>query len=286
MVRTMTRRTPLSIPLQRRVLLPFLALFVSAFISAIAHGQAQPAFGQAGAPATSVLEVAAIKPVKNPGPDMQDRTDGRRLTARNVTVRDLIMMGYEIDPGQIADGPAWMATDEYDIDAEAVEGVDLDNEREEEKLLRELLADRFKLTFHREQRIRAVYLLVVTKNGPKLKPANPAEVENSACERPGACNFTKRTLVDFARFMQFVVLDRPVVDRTGIAGTFDFSLKWTPDESQFSRLGLVFRPPAEDSSLLPPLFEAIQEQLGLKLEPEKIPAEVLVIDHVERPTEN
>jgi uncharacterized protein (TIGR03435 family) len=86
--------------------------------------------------------------------------------------------------------------------------------------------------------------------------------------------------------MQFVVLDRPVVDRTGIAGAFDFSLKWTADESQFSRLGFLVRPPAEDSSLPPPLFEAIQEQLGLKLEPVKAPAEVLVIDRVERPTEN
>lgn len=286
MVCTMTRRTPLSIPLQRRVLLPFLALFVSAFISAIAHGQAQPAFGQAGAPATSVLEVAAIKPVKNPGPDMQDRTDGRRLAARNVTVRDLIMMGYELDPGQIADGPAWMATDEYDIDAEAVEGVQLDDQQKEEMLLKEVLADRFKLTFHHEQRTLAVYILVVAKSGPKLKPAGPGEVENSGCERLGVCNFRNRTLSNFARFMQFVVLDRPVVDKTGIAGAFDFSLKWAPDESQFSRLGLRFRPPAEDSSLPPPLFEAIQEQLGLKLEPQKIPTEVLVIDHVERPTEN
>jgi uncharacterized protein (TIGR03435 family) len=179
-----------------------------------------------------------------------------------------------------------MATDEYDIDAEAVEGVQLDDQQKEEMLLKDLLADRFKLTFHYEQRTLAVYLLVVTKNGSNLKHADPDEVENSSCERPGTCNFRKRTLSNFARFMQFVVLDRPVVDRTGIAGEFDFSLKWTPDESQFSRLGLRFRPPAEDSSLPPPLFEAIQEQLGLKLEPAKAPAEVLVIDHVERPSEN
>ena len=241
-----------------------------------------PAFGQA---ATPVLEVAAIKPVKNPSPNVQDRTDGRHLYARNVTVRDLIMMGYELDFGQIANGPAWMATDEYDIDAEAVEGVDLNSEQKEEILLRELLADRFKLTFHHEQRPLAVYLLVVAKSGPKLKSADPQGVENSGCEHPGICTFKKRTLSDFARFMQFVVLDRPVVDKTGIAGAFDFTLRWTPDESQFSRLGIFYRPPAEDSSL-PPLFEAIQEQLGLKLEPVKAPVDALVIDHVERPTEN
>jgi uncharacterized protein (TIGR03435 family) len=86
--------------------------------------------------------------------------------------------------------------------------------------------------------------------------------------------------------MQFVVLDRPVVDKTGIAGAFDFTLRWSPDESQFSRLGIFYRPPAEDSSLPPPLFEAIQEQLGLKLEPVKAPVDALVIDHIERPTAN
>jgi uncharacterized protein (TIGR03435 family) len=247
---------------------------------------APPAFGQAAAPATPVLEVAAIKPVKNPSPNVQDRTDGRHLHARNVTVRDLIMMGYELDPGQIANGPGWMATDEYDIDAEAIEGVDLNDEQKEEMLFRELLADRFKLTFHHEQRPLAVYLLVVAKGGPKLKSADPQGVENSGCEHPGICMFKKRTLSDFARFMQFVVLDRPVVDKTGIAGAFDFTLRWSPDESQFSRLGIFYRPPAEDSSLPPPLFEAIQEQLGLKLEPVKAPVDALVIDHIERPTAN
>jgi uncharacterized protein (TIGR03435 family) len=75
------------------------------------------------------------------------------------------------------------------------------------------------------------------------------------------------------------------VDKTGIAGEFDFSLNWTPDESQFSRMGILPRSPG-DNATAPTLFEAIQEQLGLKLEPEKIPADALLIDHVERPTEN
>ena len=196
------------------------------------------------------------------------------------------MMGYELDPGQIANGPAWMTTDEYDIDAEAIEGVDLNNEQKEEILFQELLAGRFKLTFHHEQRPLAVYLLLAAKGGPKLKSADPQGVENSGCEHPGICTFKKRTLSDFARFMQFVVLDRPVVDETGIAGAFDFTLKWTPDESQFSRLGIFYRPPAEDSSLQPPLFEAIQEQLGLKLVAAKGPVDVIVVDHIERPTAN
>jgi uncharacterized protein (TIGR03435 family) len=267
-----------------RIALPLVAALIFVFSST--HIHARSPVGSPSQSASPVLEVATIKPVKIPNPNnMHDRTDGRRLFARNITLKDLIMIGYEVDPGQIADGPGWIATDEYDIDAEAVEGIQLDDQREEERLLRELLADRFKLVFHHEQRTLAAYRLVVAKNGSRLKTADPRGIENSGCEHPGACNFTKRTLPDFARFMQFVVLDRPVMDETRIAGTFDFSLRWAPDESQFSRLGLLIRPPSEGSNA-PPLFDAIQEQLGLKLEPVKAPVDVLVIDHVERPSEN
>ena len=152
-------------------------------------------------------------------------------------------------------------------------------------MAQKLLEDRFQLKFHREQRVMAVYVLEVAKGGPKLKAADANSVENSGCEHLGVCNFHKRTLANFARFMQFVVTDKPVVDKTGVTGEFDFTLKWMPDESQFNGMG--FRVPVPDGTApLPGLFTAIQEQLGLKLEPQKIPAEVLVIDHVERPSEN
>ncbi len=285
--RTMTKWVSLRLGFAGKVLLSLTAAGTFTVISCAAQGQPQAAAASPTQSSSPVLEVAAIKPVKDPNPNnMQDRTEGRRLYARNVTVRDLIMMSYELNPQQIQGGPTWVASGEFNIDAEAIEGVDLNNEREEKTLIQELLANRFKLTFHHEQRTLAVYLLVVAKNGPKLKFANPGEVENSGCEHLGACAFRKRTLSDFSRFMQFVVLDRPVVDKTGIAGEFDFSLNWTPDESQFSRMEIQPRSPADNPNAPPPLFEAIQEQLGLKLEPLKAPAEVLVIDHVERPTEN
>ena len=250
------------------------------------------AFGQApsplaAAPAATVapeIEAATIKPVKEPNPNnMHDRTEGRRLSMRYTSLRDLMMMAYEVDPRQIVGGPAWVATDEYDIDLVVADGVQVN--QCEEAILGELLADRFQLKFHREQRVMAVYVLEVAKGGPKLKAADANDVENSGCEHLGVCSFRKRTLANFARFMQFVVMDKPVVDKTGIAGTFDFELKWAPDESQFNGMG--FRVPVPDGTApLPGLFTAIQEQLGLKLEPQKIPAEVLVIDHVERPSEN
>jgi uncharacterized protein (TIGR03435 family) len=253
---------------------------------------ANGAFGQAqsppaAAPAASVapvIEAATIKPVKEPSPNnMHDRTEGRRLSMRYTSLRDLMMMAYEVDPRQILGGPAWVATDEYDIDLVVADGVQVN--QCEEAVLAELMADRFQLKFHREQRVMAVYVLEVAKGGPKLKAADANSVENSGCEHLGVCNFHKRTLANFARFMQFVVTDKPVVDKTGVTGEFDFTLKWMPDESQFNGMG--FRVPVPDGTApLPGLFTAIQERLGLKLEPQKIPAEVLVIDHVERPSEN
>jgi uncharacterized protein (TIGR03435 family) len=254
-----------------------------AVIGALGHAQAPPAAAPA-ASAAPEIEAATIKPVKEPNPNnMHDRTEGRRLSMRYTSLRDLMMMAYEVDPRQIVGGPAWVATDEYDIDLVVADGVQVN--QCEEAVLAELMADRFQLKFHREQRMMAVYVLEVAKGGPKLKASDANGVENSGCEHLGVCSFRKRTLANFARFMQFVVMDKPVIDKTGVTGEFDFTLKWTPDESQFNGMG--FRVPVPDGTApLPGLFTAIQEQLGLKLEPQKIPAEVLVIDHVERPSEN
>lgn len=248
---------------------------------------AQSPSPNSAAPASSaspVVEAATIKPVKQPNSNnMHDSTEGRRLSMRFTSLRDLMMIAYEVDPRQILDGPAWVATDEYDIDAVAVEGVQAN--QDEQAMLKEIMADRFQLKVHREQRVMAVYVLEVAKGGPKLKTAAAEEQGNSQCEHLGVCSFRNRPLANFARFMQFVVLDRPVVDKTGIDGAFDFTLKWTPDESQFRGMGFYVPVPTEGAPL-PGLFTAIQEQLGLKLDPQKIPAEVLIIDHVERPSEN
>jgi uncharacterized protein (TIGR03435 family) len=86
--------------------------------------------------------------------------------------------------------------------------------------------------------------------------------------------------------MQALVLDRQVVDQTGLKGRFDFDLNWTPDDSHFAGLGAKIPPPADGANAPPPLYTAIQEQIGLKLDATKAPADVLVIDHVERPSKN
>ena len=232
------------------------------------------------------IEAATIKPVKEANPTrIHENVEGRRLSTRYTSVRDLMMMAYEVDPHQIVDGPAWIVSDEYDIDLVTGDGIPIGGDREE-AIFRQLLTDRFQLKFHREQRMMNVYVLGVAKGGPKLNSAGVNETENSGCQGLGQCFFKKRSVANFARFMQFIVLDRPVVDRTGIDGTFDFTLTWTPDETQFANMGVRVPTQADNANAPPGLFTAMQEQLGLKLEPEKIPAEVLVIDRVERPSEN
>ena len=235
--------------------------------------------------ASPEFEAATIKPVKEPDPNrMNDRREGRRYTVRNATLLDLILMSYGVDRQQIAGGPAWVATDEYDVVAVAESDTQLVDHGDE--MLQTLLAERFQLKFHREQRERSVYALVVAKGGPKLKVADANEKQGSGCERLGYCSFHRDSLPHFARWMGFAVLDRPVVDKTGLAGEFDFTLRWTPDETQFAGMGVHVPPPVDNPNAPPGLYTAIQEQLGLRLVAQKIPTEVLVIDHAERPTEN
>ena len=126
-------------------------------------------------------------------------------------------------------------------------------------MLQKLLAGRFQLTSHREQREMNVYVLTVAKGGAKMKPADPAEAHGSGCGRLGVCNFQNDPLEHFAKWLQ-LVMDKPVVDKTGLAGAFDFTLTWTPDESQFTSMGIHVPPAADNPDAPPGLFTAIQEQ--------------------------
>jgi uncharacterized protein (TIGR03435 family) len=131
-----------------------------------------------------------------------------------------------------------------------------------------------------------VYALVVG-TGPKLtrNDSNPNGLPGLGFRALGNLGVVNATMADFATVMQSNVLDRPVVDRTGLQGRFDFTLTWTPDESQFRGMGVQVPPPPPDAKL-PGLFTAIQEQLGLKLDSTNAPAEVIVIDSVERVSDN
>jgi uncharacterized protein (TIGR03435 family) len=131
------------------------------------------------------FEAATIKPVKEPDPNrMNDRTNGRHFFTHNTTLRDLILMAYGVDRQQIAGGPTWIATDEYDVDAVAGEDVHFENDLQ--TMLQKLLADRFKLTFHREQRELSVYALVVAK-GAELGLRTPRGMHVQEGHAPAFC---------------------------------------------------------------------------------------------------
>ena len=239
--------------------------------------------------ATLEFDVATIK-ASNPNlPGMQFMAKGYEFLTLNTTLNDLITYAYGVHIRQLADGPAWMATEKFDLDGKAA-GAAYPTDAQWKLMIQKLLQDRFALAYHRESRELSVYALSVAKGGPILKKsdADPNSLPGMGFRGFGNMPVRNATMADFAAMMQGMVLDRPMIDRTGLTGRYDFTLKWTPDDSQF----IGMRPPGmtmpgSDSPDAPPnLFTAIQEQLGLKLEATKAAVAVLVIDHVERPSAN
>jgi uncharacterized protein (TIGR03435 family) len=163
------------------------------------------------------------------------------------------------------------------------------NDKQIKTMLQKLLAERFKLTFHHDKRELSVYLISVASGGSKLTTSSPNDCTNFLFRGLGDLLVTNMTMTDFATWMQASVMDKPVVDQTGLSGRYDFQLNWTPDESQFAQLrgtGRVVPPPTNDPNAPPSLYTAMQEQLGLKMGTAKFPDDVIVIDRVEKPSEN
>jgi uncharacterized protein (TIGR03435 family) len=209
-----------------------------------------------------------------------------RFVEKAYTVKLLIAAAYDLNPRTVLGGPGWMDTDHYDIVA-ITPGDVQPNHAEQMAMLRNLLVDRFKLTFHREQREFSSYVLEVSKSGSKLKLSTlppDAEVKLISVVYPQRIVMPARnaTMGDFTSLLQRSVLDRPVVDRTGLTGRYDFDLEWAPDETQFG--GSI--PAATADAAASPLFTAMQEQLGLRLYATKAPVPALVVDAVERPSAN
>lgn len=214
------------------------------------------------------FEVASIKPSApgSRGPTIFNPTR-ERFAINGITTKGLIAYAYDVRDFQVSGGPSWVGSAEYDIVAKP------QGEASGQRILamaRGLLAERFNLTLHHESKEMPVLALAVAKGGPRLQPSagtGGPEVRGGR-GRLVARNVTMGLL---AAQLAGRVLDRPVLDRTGIAGEFDINLEWTPDES---------------SDLGPSIFTALQEQLGLKLESQKGVVDVLVVDHVERPSAN
>ena len=239
------------------------------------------------ADAPTTFDVATIKPSRPGTPGRLFTVRGREVLTINTSLADLITQAYEVHTRQVVGGPSWMESDKYDITGRPLaEGVP--NIAQLRAMIRSLLEDRFKLAIHRERRDLPAYALTVGKNGPKLtkNETNPNGLPGLLFKGLGMLPAVNATMADFAGVLQTAVLDRPVVDRTGLQGRFDFTLNWTPDDSQFRSMGVQVPPPPADGTGPPGLFTAIQEQLGLRLESVTAPVEAIVIDRVERPSEN
>jgi uncharacterized protein (TIGR03435 family) len=200
-------------------------------------------------------------------------------------------MAYDIHAKQIVNAPEWVQSDKYDVTGKPdVPG--LPSVTQIKTMLQKLMADRFQLKFHREKKELSAYVISVSKTGEKLTPsqADPNPLPGLFFNGPGRFNARNATLAEVAQTLQGAVMDRPVVDQTGLTGRYDFTLTWTPDEFQFSGLrgpnAPPLPPPPPGTPEAPDLYTAIQQQLGLKLESTKTLVDVIVIDKVEKPSEN
>lgn len=223
------------------------------------------------------FEVATIKP-SDPNETGNFIVGGHRLVIEGQTVNDLVSFAYAVHRKQIVDGPPWLETERFDIDGQA-DQPGVANLHQVQEMLQKLLADRFGLKLHREKRNLAIYAVTLAKGGLKLTPSpkNTYGLPTQSGHGQGGQQqrkFTNNSMSDFALGMQ-AYMDRPVVDETGLPGRYDFTLRWTPDNV-----------PTNEPGAPPGIFTAIQEQLGLKLEATKGPADVLVIDHIEKPSAN
>jgi uncharacterized protein (TIGR03435 family) len=239
------------------------------------------------ADATPSFEVATIKPAK-PEERFSLLINGSGMLNTTATsLSDLIKFAYDLHPRQITGGPAWGETEKYDVTAKAdVPGIP--SIKQLKLMVQKLLADRFQLTFHREKKELSVYAITVAKTGSKLtrNDTNPNGLPGFGGGGRGGLRVVNSTMAEFGAMMQANVLDRPVVDQTGLgAARWDFIVRWTPDVSQLPP-GAAAPPPAPDADAPPDLFLAFQQQLGLKLETTKAPVDVVVVDKVEKPSAN
>lgn len=227
-------------------------------------------------------DVVTVKPS-----DPNDRGDrggahGSHITLENQTVEGLLTFGYNVQKNQIANAPEWVKTERWDVDGLAdVRGEP--NVVQLQALARKVLAERFGLKLHRDQQEISVFALRAAKGGPKLtvSTGDPNGQPNEHGKRGAGWQMNTYTNTSMPVFAEELALspvasvDRPILDQTGLTGRYDFQLKWLTDDNH-----------AADPDAPPGLFTAIQEQLGLKLDAVKAPADVLVIDKVQRPGAN
>ena len=249
-------------------------IFLAAAVTAIA-ATAHPQF-----------EAASIKPSKSE--DRRRRNDSKPELFRvtNATARWLIQQAYGIKAFQLEGGPNWTGSDLFDIVAKPPTPV---NNEQLKVLLQSLLAERFQLAVRHETKQARVYGLVVAKNGPKLKDAVISNGPARVVIRRGLLDAPAMDMVGLANLLsEFTGVK--VLDQTGLTDRYAVKLQWIPDENQvamFQSMGVpegIGAPAADPMGAT--LFAALQEQLGLRLEPQKGPVDMVIIQRIQRPSAN
>jgi uncharacterized protein (TIGR03435 family) len=259
---------------------PFMGGFVSAPQS---HAQSQ----SQEQPAAAAFEVASIKLNKSMSQDMSlNPTPGGGLEMVNGTVGTLVKFAYDLRDYQLSGAPPWLDTDRYDLIAKAPAGAKVSSSATPwitagsdpvRVRLQALLVERFHLAIHRETKEMSVYALTQEKGGAKLQPWKEGDLPGPSMR----LDYTKLTCRKYTmqRFAAAILSNRfgtPVIDKTGLTGEYNFVMTFQPD-----------RPAnAPDAPTGPTFLEALHDQLGLKLERQKGPVEIVVIDHVQKPDPN
>lgn len=233
------------------------------------------------------------------------------LTGNNITLQRLIQDAYGVQASQISGAPDWLSSEKFDIQAKLPQSAvdehpDPAQSWSQRKLMmRSLLAERFKLVVHSETKNLPVYALTVAESGFKLQPVKADDSSSSGMKTPeglfvgrgnmmmgkGMVTGQALPVADLAHLLS-EQLGRPVLDKTGLTGKYDFSLQWAAAGNELSALAAgesgsgAASSASQPAASGPSLFEALQQQLGLKLEPQQSPMETLVIDHVEQLAEN
>jgi uncharacterized protein (TIGR03435 family) len=231
------------------------------------------AFGQDAA--RPAFEVASVKPNTSGAIQGGVRSDPERLTATNATVRQLLLFAYNLPDYQLL-GPHSIENERYDVTAKAPIPGDTAQLR---SMLQTLLADRFRLKLHRETKTVPVFWLITAKNGPKLRKFE--EGKQAPDVRPGIYSIYVNATVPQLADLLSRHLQQPVLDKTGVDGRFSIQLEWA-----FDATPQAGAPGPETSDPGASLFTAVQEQLGLKLEPHMSDVEFLVVDSVQKPSDD
>jgi uncharacterized protein (TIGR03435 family) len=249
-----------------------------------------------------MFDVVSVKLNKS-GPgniNIYSPTGGDGMNLTNVALPDIVAYAYGIQSFDLLSGlPDWAESDRYDIQAKVADSDVAKfrslNEAQRKLMIQALMTDRFKLKTHREPKSVEVYALIVAKNGPKMTEVKPGDPHPNGLKEPDGTPIRGPSLngtgpgeetaqevsMEFFAGSLSGIAGRQVIDKTGLKGAYDFKLKFSRDQHSAQTDS-----DAEATTSGPSIFTALQEQLGLKLEPQKLSIPVLVIDHVERPLDN